>query len=243
MTTYSMTEKVLPRELGVRTAIPTETFGQTEVIGDGNTMAGYAAVVNVWSNFDSMQGPYRGRLAPTAFDKTLKDHGLNFQVQVDHGHDVFGGLPIGVPTKVEMRPKGLWTEVKLSNAKSVQDEIKPRLEEGSLKGMSITFEVLRESWDTGEDGMDERTIEEVRLHEFGPVVWPQFPEATIAGVFSRGKDEAVTPEDEGRSTEEAAAPEAEGRDTSDDERMKRLEMLDAQTARLAEEMKCLRPTT
>lgn len=213
------------------------SYDQADVSADGNTLKGYAAVVGTWSNFDSFEGPFRAQLAPEAFNKTLRDHRPDqFKALVDHGHDSFGGLPIGVPTKVEMRPKGLWTEIQLSKAKSVQDEIKPRLEEGSLSGMSITFEVLDEEWGTGDDGMDERTIKEVKLHEFGPVVWPQFPEAAIAGVFSRRKDEAVPPETEDRSTDEAAAPEEAGRDTSDDERRKRLEMLDASTARYAEEM-------
>lgn len=218
---------------------------RAEVAADGNTLAGYAAVTGVWSNFNSFEGPFRAQLSPKAFDKTLADHGLDFKVQVDHGRDSFGGLPIGVPTKVEMRPKGLWTEVQLSKARSVQEEIKPRLEEGSINGMSITFEVLDEEWSTADDGVDERTIKEVRLHEFGPVVWPQFPEAAIAGVFSQRRDEAVTPDEEGRSTEEAAAPNDQGRDTSeDDERRARLEALDAQTERFAEEMKeCQRPTT
>jgi HK97 family phage prohead protease len=214
---------------------------------DGNTLAGYAAVVNVWSEFDSFEGPFRARLSPTAFDKTLKEHGTDFKVLFDHGRDSFGGLPIGKPTKVEMREKGLWTETQLSQARSVQEEIKPRLEEGSLQGMSITFEVLAEEWSmgTGPNEMDERTIKEVRLHEFGPVVWPQFPEAAIAGVF--GKDnrrEAVSPDGEGRSTsEEAAAPDDEGRDTSaDDERMKRLEALDRESARHAEEIQWLQRT-
>jgi HK97 family phage prohead protease len=221
------------------------SYAQAEVSADGNTLAGYAAVTGIWSDFDSFEGPFRAQLAPTAFDKTIRDHPpAHFKALVDHGHDSFGGLPIGVPTKVEMRPKGLWTEIQLSQAKSVQEEIKPRLEEGSLNGMSITFEVLDEEWSTADDGMDERVIKEVRLHEFGPVVWPQFPEAAIAGVFSQRRDEAVTPDEEGRSTEEAAAPNDEGRDTSEDERHKRLEALDAQTARFAEEMKeCQRPTT
>jgi HK97 family phage prohead protease len=216
---------------------------RAEVSGDGNTLAGYAAVTNVWSEFDSWEGPFRARLDPKAFDKTLAQRGTDFKVLVDHGHDTsFGGLPIGKPTKVEMRPKGLWTETQLSKARSVQEEIKPRLEEGSLDGMSITFEVLSEEWGEGEDGMDERTIKEVRLHEFGPVVFPQFPEAAIAGVFSKGtKEGAGSPEDEGRSTEEAAAPEDEGRITSaDDERKKRFEELERESARMAGEVEWLR---
>ena len=52
------------------------------------------------------------------------------------------------------------------------------------------FEVLGEQWDrepkpsdTNPDGLPERSITEVRLHEAGPVTWPANPDAT-AGVRS-----------------------------------------------------------
>lgn len=243
-----MTTSTSPKRsdlLGVLThwQIPLE---RAEVTGDGNTLAGYAAVTGVWSEFESWEGPFRAQLDPKAFDKTLAQRGIDFKVLVDHGHDAsFGGLPIGKPTKVEMRPKGLWTETQLSQARSVQEEIKPRLQEGSLDGMSITFEVLAEEWASGEDGMDERTIKEVRLHEFGPVVFPQFPETT-AGLFSKGsKEEAVSPDNEGRSTsDEAAALTDEGRDTSaDSDAMKRVEAYDRDLARQAEEIEWLQRAT
>jgi hypothetical protein len=59
---------------------------------------------------------------------------------------------------------------------------------GSVLGASFRFRVLADSWveEPGKsadnpEGIPERTITEVRLFEFGPVVYPASPDAT-AGV-------------------------------------------------------------
>jgi HK97 family phage prohead protease len=58
-------------------------------------------------------------------------------------------------------------------------------------GSSFMFEVIRESWnnepdpsDTNPEGLPERSIQEVRLFEAGPVTWPASPTAS-AGMRSQ----------------------------------------------------------
>lgn len=191
-------------------------FDRAEANHDGNTLVGFAAVFNVWAEIDSWEGQFRERIDPHAFDKTIAERGVDFTVLFNHGHDpTLGQLPLGVAKVVEPRSKGLWTETSLSSARSVQEEIKPRLQEGSLGGMSITFEVLDDEWGEGADGVEERTVKEIKMHEFGPVTFPAFT-TTTAGVRSKdsGEAKAVLSEDEDRSTDEAAASEDEDRDTS-----------------------------
>ena len=54
--------------------------------------------------------------------------------------------------------------------------------------MSITFQVLQDEW-ANVDGVEHRTITELKLYEFGPVVFPAYP-TTTAGLRSMVPDEA-----------------------------------------------------
>ena len=50
--------------------------------------------------------------------------------------------------------------------------------------MSFRFRIIDETWNRGNDGMEERTIREVELYEVGPVVFPAYEQTTV-GVRSR----------------------------------------------------------
>lgn len=200
-------------------------LARAEVNGDGNTLAGFAAVTDTWTEIDSVfKGTFRERIQPGAFKKTITENGDRVKVLFNHGMDPqIGSKPLGKPVVIEERDGGLWTETPLDHT-SYNADLKELLRSGALDGMSFQFDVLGESWDMDtEDGTDERTITEVKLYEFGPVTWPAY-ETTTAGIRSKGvygkveDTKAVPPKDEGRSTEEsAAAPADEGRDTSVDD--------------------------
>lgn len=165
---------------------------------NGNTMVGLASPFNVWTRIRSWEGDFWERVAPGAFKKTLAERADRVKVLYDHGFsEVLAGLTLGTPLTVEETPDGLWTETELSRSRLVQEEIKPRLEEGSLDGMSIQFSVVRDQWhnpnedddDPGvgelpDDGVPRRTIQEMKLYEYGPVTFPAF-EATTVGIRSR----------------------------------------------------------
>jgi len=214
----AQTMQQAPREDLIR-MVPLE---RADVAGDGNTLVGFAAVFNDWVEIDSWEGTFRERIDPKAFDKTLKESGERVKVLFNHGMDPqIGDKPLGKPALMEPRSKGLWTETPMDET-SYNSDLKVLLKSGALDGMSFRFSVMDESWEDGEDGqLDERTIREVKLFEFGPVTFPAY-EATSAGmrtraqyeVWRKAQTEAVPPTDEGRSSDEDAAPEDEGRDTS-----------------------------
>ena len=158
--------------------------------GDGNTMIGYASVFDVWTEINSaFEGHFLERIAPGAFRKTLSERMSQVRVLFNHGMDpTFGDLPLGVLDVAREDDIGLWTETRLSASALVQNEIKPRLAEGSLDGMSFRFSVVKETIEESPEsseanprGIPERTITEVRLHELGPVTFPAY-EATTAGI-------------------------------------------------------------
>jgi hypothetical protein len=157
--------------------------------GDGNTMVGYPIVYDTWTRIDSWEGEFLERIRPGSVNKTLKERGERVKVQFDHGmHPVIGSLPIGKPDVMRSDDLGLWTETPLSHATDVQTLIKPRLQEGTLDGMSFRFSIVSEDWkhdpdesDHNPKGIPERTVNELRLYEFGPVTWPAY-EATQVGI-------------------------------------------------------------
>lgn len=148
---------------------------------DGNTLVGYAAVFNKWAEIDSWEGRFRERLAPGAFKKTLAERGKQVKVLFNHGMDPsIGDKPLGKPSVMEEDGRGLKVEVPLDDT-SYNADIKALLRSGALDGMSFRMTVVKDEWDKMDSDLPERTIQEVRLYEFGPVTFPAYS-ATKAGV-------------------------------------------------------------
>lgn len=161
----------------------------------GAVMAGHFAVFDTWTEIHSwFEGDFLERIERGAFAKTISENRDNMRVQFDHGYDTFiGSAPLGPIDVLEEDKVGARYEVPLLDTDYNRDRILPMLEgrlmsgeaTGSVLGASFRFRVTREEWDEepgssdhNPDGIAERTIKEVRLHEFGPVVFGAYPEAT-----------------------------------------------------------------
>lgn len=167
---------------------------------DGSLMVGHFAVFDTWTEIHSwFEGDFVERLAPGAFTKTMNEQRSDIKVQFDHGYDphVADAL-LGPIDTLRETDEGAYYEVPLLDTDYNRDRILPMLQgrlmngeqRGSLLGASFRFRVTREEWvqepkksDHNPDALPERTIREVRLYEFGPVVFPAYAEAT-AGVRS-----------------------------------------------------------
>lgn len=163
---------------------------QVEFRAEDNTdslglLVGYAAVFNEDTIINSWEGNFVERIAPGAFAKTLKERGHKVKVLFNHGFDPsIGDKPLGKPSVMEERSKGLWVEVPLDDT-SYNRDLLASLRSGALDGMSFRFSVIKEEWDDSEDlELPVRTLKEVKLYEFGPVTFPAY-EATTAGVRGR----------------------------------------------------------
>ena len=161
----------------------------------GAVMAGRFAVFNEFTEIDSwFEGRFLEKVDRGSFTKTLDDLS-NVRVQYDHGYDThIGSAPLGPPSLVTEDKSGVYYEVPLLDTDYNRDRILPLLEgrlmDGtvtgeSLLGASFRFRVIRDDWDdepgmsdNNPDGLPERTIKEVRLYEFGPVVFGAYPSAT-----------------------------------------------------------------
>lgn len=154
------------------------------------TLVGHFAVWNQWAEISSaVEGHFLERIAPGAFAHTLAHDRSRIRVLFQHGQDpMVGDKPLGVPTVLREDGIGAQYEVPLLDTGYVA-ELLPGLRAG-VYGASFRFQVLREQFDQrpagssyNPKGLPERTVQETRVLELGPVTFPAYEGAT-AGVRS-----------------------------------------------------------
>lgn len=155
---------------------------------------------DTWYEINSWwEGRFLERTVPGAFKKTAKEakrsDGLfSTKVLYNHGSDFqIGDKILAVPDRFEETNEdgyhGPILEGNLLDT-SYNRDLAPGLRAGAY-GSSFMFSVVRESWDNepeasdhNPEGIPERTVQEVRTFEAGPVTWPASPTAT-AGLRGR----------------------------------------------------------
>jgi len=128
-------------------------------------------------------------MAPGAFTKTIQENRDRMRVLFHHGKDPSIGMkPLGPITRLEADDEGVHYEVPLLDT-SYNHDIEEMLVAGVL-GSSFRFEALKEDRKRrpgrsahNPKGLDERTVLEVRMPEFGPTPFPAYASAT-AGMRS-----------------------------------------------------------
>lgn len=169
---------------------------------DPAVMYGHFTPFDTWSEIDSwFEGRFMERIAPGAFKRTINDpqDRARLRVTFDHGYDLqLGDKPLGPIDVLREEDFGPYYEVPLLDTDYNRDFILPTLEgrlmngekrgPSGLLGASFRFRVTGEEWvrepkkatTHNPERLAERTITEVRLMEFGPVVYPAYVEATAA---------------------------------------------------------------
>lgn len=151
---------------------------------EGRTLVGYASVFNAPAEIWSWEGRFLETFLPGAFKRTLRNNGDKIKVLFNHGFDPsIGDKPLGKPAVMREDDAGLWVEVPFSRT-SYNEDLLALVRDGAIDGMSITFSIVKDSWEYPEDELPRRTIKEVKLYEFGPVTWPAY-EATTTGIRNR----------------------------------------------------------
>ena len=145
---------------------------------------------NTWYEIDSWyEGKFLERTVPGAFKQTIKEDRDSIKVLYDHGFDYqIGNKILGAIEDLREDSDTPVGEVPLFDTTYNRDLL-PGLEAG-VYGSSFRFRVTKEAWDDepkpseyNPAGIPERTIQAVRLMEFGPVTFPANPDAT-AGLRS-----------------------------------------------------------
>ena len=196
---------------GLTRSAPFEFELERDGGGDGLTLEGYAAVFDSPTEINNHEGNFLETIAAGAFKKTLRDG--RPVLQFDHGkHPMIGSLPIGKIDTLREDGRGLFVRARL-HAGQFYEPVREAIASGAIDGMSFRFSVVRDDW-TAPQGrrLAQRNIQEVKLYELGPVVFPAYA-ATTVGVRDvdtsepamdqstdgvPAGDDAVTPDQEPR---------------------------------------------
>ena len=159
--------------------------------GDGlGELFGHFAVFNRWTQIDSFwEGNFMERIAPGAFEKTIKENRASIRVLFQHGRDAqIGDKVLAKINDLREDDEGAFYAADLYDT-SWNRDLLPALKDEQY-GASFRMRVMREDLvrdpepsEENPQGLDERTIKEIRLYEFGPVTFPAYTEAS-AGVRS-----------------------------------------------------------
>jgi hypothetical protein len=151
-------------------------------------LTGHFAVFDQWTQIRSkFEGHFLERIAPGAFAKTFREDRSRMRVLFQHGKDpTIGDKPLGSIERLEEDDVGAAYEVQLFDTAYVR-ELLPGLQAG-VYGASFRFSATREDVNPrpprsahNPEGIQERTVLEASVREFGPVTWAAYAGAS-AGV-------------------------------------------------------------
>lgn len=171
-----------PRENLIR-AVPATTECRDDT-DNRPVLFGHFSRFNEWTEIDSFfEGRFLERISPGAYKKTFRERKDQLRVLFQHGRDpMVGDKPIAEIERLEEQDEGAYHESRLLNG--VPELIVSGLRAGQY-GQSFRMEVVKEDFNDRPDksdfnplGLPERTINEIRLHEFGPVTFPAYENTT-----------------------------------------------------------------
>lgn len=164
------TERVEMQNVEVRTF-----DAEVRAVGDdanGMTFGGYA-----WRYQEpSLPLPFTERIEQGAFTRTLKSRN-DVRAYYNHNDELLLGSTRAKTVRIEDRPDGGYVEIDLPDTE-IGRSTAYHIRRGDITGMSFGFSTVRDDW--SEDG-NERTLQEVRLHEVSVVSGvPAYPSTTAS---------------------------------------------------------------
>jgi HK97 family phage prohead protease len=144
---------------------------------DGLTLTGYAAVFNRATRIDSWEGQFDEIIAPGAFKRSI--NAGTPVLMFEHGrHPLVGSMPLGTFKRLREDSQGLYVEARLHDNWLIEP-VRDAIASGAVTGMSFRFSVVREAWDNSKK-VPLRTLQEVKVSELGPVVFPAYRDTSVA---------------------------------------------------------------
>ena len=157
--------------------------------GQPATIRGYGAVFyragDPGTEYQLLSDLYE-RIAPGAFDRAIREDDV--RSFFNHDANIVLGRNRAGTLKLSVDERGLIFEATPPDTQLVRDQVLAPLSRGDVSGASFMFDVLRQTWTEEQRGdrlVEIRTIEEVALHEVGPVVFPAYEAATSGARDSR----------------------------------------------------------
>ena len=161
--------------------------------GEKPTLVGHFAVFDRWAEIEShVEGRFVERIAPGAFKKTFREQRGSMRVLLQHGRDPeVGDKPIASIDVLRQDDVGAYYEASLLGG--LPDLVLNGIR-AKQYGASFRFSVIKQEFrkspgasEHNPTGMPERTLQELRVPEFGPCTFPAYADAS-AGMRSLTDD-------------------------------------------------------
>ena len=136
-------------------------------------IAGYAALYNVETY---SVGNFTERIQKGAFSKSIKKDDIRALFNHDSNY-VLGRVKSKTLT-LEEDEKGLKYRVTPPDTTWAKD-LMVSIKRGDITQNSFGFELIKERWQRGSDGGNVRILEEVKLFDVSPVVFPAYSETEL----------------------------------------------------------------
>lgn len=165
----------MPHKVEDRKTVPQElrSIGEISAVGDDGIFEGY---LTVWDTVDDHNSTFKRG----SFKKTIQERGSRIKILFDH-EELIG-------SSVELREDatGVFGRGKLNLDVEKARETYAFMKDGTLEGLSFRFRPIKEGF---KDGV--REIREIKLYEFGPVMFPSNDSALVTDVRSENFNETL----------------------------------------------------
>lgn len=157
----------------------TSTENDNELVVEG-----YVNETGKWSHqMRSKKGPFIEKIEKGAFKRAL-GRGLDIHFLAEHDKNkILASTRNGSLTLTEDN-KGLLMRATISKTSYGKDYYE-LIKDGILRNMSFGFNVIKDSWKQGKDGILERSIKDLNLFEVSVVTNPAYPQSNLS---ARGMD-------------------------------------------------------
>ena len=137
-------------------------------------IVGHAAVFNRIGD----GGWFREKMAPGAFRDSIKNDDI--RALINHDRNLLLGRNTAGTLELSEDEKGLLVSIIPPDTQYARD-LKVSIGRGDMSGMSIGFEIQKESREEGEDGeLDLFTIERAKLWDVSPVTFPFYEQTDVS---------------------------------------------------------------
>lgn len=158
-------------------------------VGDGLTLEGYAAVFDSPTEIHERGRTFTEVVARGAFKKTLSER--TPVLMFNHGkHPLIGDMPIGAITSTREDVHGVFVRARLADNWLVQP-VRDAIANQSIHGMSFRMNPINDKWNAART---HRTLLELAVPEFGPVVFPAYTGTEVSVRAQEAVDAITDPE-------------------------------------------------
>jgi uncharacterized protein len=143
---------------------------------------GYAAVYEKKSKllYDWIDGSFFEIIQRGAFDGILKDPNLDVIASYNHDYNKIIARTVSKTLELVSDEKGLRYIIEVPDITYARD-LYESIKRGDIFESSFTFQIEKQTWSKDSEGVDLRTISEMRfLKEVAPVVWGAYADTKVA---------------------------------------------------------------